>query len=39
VVAGLSALPFAAGLLLPGVVILAVGIAIAAASLRRYRRK
>jgi len=39
VVAGLSALPFAAGLLLPGVVTLGVGIAIAAAGLWRHRRR
>lgn len=39
VVAGLSALPFAAGLLLPGVVTLGVGIAIAAGGFWQHRRK
>jgi hypothetical protein len=39
VVAGLSALPLAAGLLLPGVITLAAGVAIAAGGFWQHRRK
>jgi hypothetical protein len=39
VVAGLSALPFASGLVLPGLVTLVVGIAIAAVAFWRHRMK